>query len=511
MSRQQPSPQQDAIYNAVTRTPDSLLVVAVAGAGKTTTLTGICERIPADRTVIFCAYNKAIATEIGAKLVQAGVGANVKSGTFHSFGYGALSQALKVRLTVDGAKCAKIARELRVPDGLTPFVTKLVSLAKQRAVNVLTVPGDDAAWYAIVDHFGLTETLSGEGGEASDPDLVGTGVRYAQEVLRRSNEAGKCGQVDFDDMIYLPLVYDCRVWQRDYVLVDEAQDTNPARRALARKMLKPSGRLIAVGDPHQAIYGFTGADSDALELIKKEFRCVEFPLTVTYRCPKAVVALAQRWVSHITAADSAPEGEVTSLSRAEFRKVTPTAEDVVLCRLTKPLVELAYEYIGRGVVCRVEGRDIGQGLIKVIDKVCGRTGCADLGQFLDRLDAYQERETGRLLAKGQETAAEAVDDRCATLRVIAARFADDEGVDAVRGAIHVLFGDTPEGERAKVLTLSTVHKAKGREWGCVYLFGREKYMPSKWARQAWQADQELNLMYVAVTRAKATLVEVAVS
>ena len=500
----QPSPQQAAIYDFVTQGKGSGLVIAVAGAGKTTTLTGVCARIPARESVAFCAYNKGIATEIAAKLLEAGVGANVKSGTFHSFGFGALAQALKVKLQVDDKKCQKIAVAMRCPDGLLPFVTKLVSLAKQRAVNVLTVPGDDAAWYGIVDHFGLTDTLS----EASDPDAVGTGVMIAKAVLAKSNELIRTGAVDFDDMIYGPLVLDVRMWQRDWVLVDEAQDTNPARRALARKMLKPNGRLIAVGDPHQAIYGFTGADSDALELIKAEFGCAEYPLTVTYRCPKAVVALAQTWVSHIQAAESAPDGVVKFMDRKEFRGTTPGAEDVILCRLTKPLVEQAYEYIGRGVGCRVEGRDIGAGLVKVIDKVCGKAGCLSVAAFLDKLDAYQDRETQRLLAKGQETAAEAVDDRCATLRVIAGQLPDESPVAGIKAAIQSLFGDTPDGERARVLTLSTVHKAKGREWDRVYLLGRDRYMPSKWARQAWQQEQEVNLMYVAVTRARCELVEV---
>ena len=503
-----PSPQQQAIYQFVTEGTGSALVIAVAGAGKTTTLTGVCERIPKTASVAFCAYNKAIATEIGAKLAEAGVGANVKSGTFHSFGFGALSSALKIKLQVDDKKCQKIAFALRVPDGLLAFVTKLVSLAKQRAINVLTVPGDDTAWYGIVDHFGLTEMLSSDGAEAHDVDLVSEGVRFAKAVLAESNRTLKGGAVDFDDMIYGPLVLDVRMWQRDWVLVDEAQDTNPARRALARKMLRPNGRLIAVGDPHQAIYGFTGADADALELIKAEFGCAEFPLTVTYRCPKAVVALAQTWVRHIVAADTAPEGSVEVLDRVAFRKLTPNATDAVLCRLTKPLVELAYDFIGRGVGCRVEGRDIGASLVKVIAKVCGKAGCPTLGAFLDKLDAYEDRETQRLLAKGQETAAEAVNDKCATLRVIADQFATEEPTRHLTDAINSLFGDTPDGERPRVLTLSTVHKAKGREWDRVFLFGRNKFMPSKWARQAWQQAQEINLMYVAVTRAKAALVEV---
>lgn len=94
--------------------------------------------------------------------------------------------------------------------------------------------------------------------------------------------------IDFDDMVYLPLVFKLRLFPQDWVLIDEAQDTNPTRRALAARMLKPGGRVIAVGDPRQAIYGFTGADNDALEQIAAQFSCKRMPLTVSYRCPQAV-------------------------------------------------------------------------------------------------------------------------------------------------------------------------------------------------------------------------------
>jgi ATP-dependent exoDNAse (exonuclease V) beta subunit len=60
------------------------------------------------------------------------------------------------------------------------------------------------------------------------------------------------------------------------------------------------------------------------------------------------------------------------------------------------------------------------------------------------------------------------------------------------------------------VTLSTIHKAKGREWPKVFLLGRNRYMPSKYATQDWQLDQEKNLIYVAVTRAQEELIEVRV-
>ena len=74
-----------------------------------------------------------------------------------------------------------------------------------------------------------------------------------------------------------------------------------------------------------------------------------------------------------------------------------------------------------------------------------------------------------------------------------------------------MFGNTKDGEQPPVLTLSTVHKSKGREWQRVYILGRAKYMPSPYAKKAWQIEQESNLEYVAITRAIAELIDVPVS
>ena len=93
------------------------------------------------------------------------------------------------------------------------------------------------------------------------------------------------------------------------------------------------------------------------------------------------------------------------------------------------------------------------------------------------------------------------------LPIFAATLGEDASVDQLSRKIATLFQDT-EGSPRKVLTLSTVHKAKGREWDRVYLYGRNRYMPSHYAKQAWEMQQENNLIYVAITRAKNELVEV---
>jgi len=263
-----------------------------------------------------------------------------------------------------------------------------------------------------------------------------------------------------------------------------------------------TGRAIFVGDRHQAIYGFTGADNDAIDLIIKEFDCTSLPLTTTYRCPKAVVAKAQQIVSHIQAADTAPEGVVRNLNTFnEIFKEALGATDAILCRNTAPLVKLAFQLIRKGVPCHVEGRDIGQGLLKLIRQW---KSVQFVPQLVEKLKEWRDSQVNILTAKGKESQAAAISDKIETLLVIAE---DCSTLIEIENKINTLFSDS-EGNKKPVLTLSTVHKSKGREWNRVFLLGQEKFMPSKYAKAQWELEQENNLIYVAYTRAMAELIMV---
>jgi superfamily I DNA/RNA helicase len=291
------------------------------------------------------------------------------------------------------------------------------------------------------------------------------------------------------------------VWQHDWVLVDEAQDTNATRRALALRMLKRGGRLVAVGDPRQAIYGFTGADSDALDLIAQAVSAVRLPLTVTYRCPKTVVAYAKQWVSHIEAAPTAPDGEVRqNCDRKDLAKLA-TPGDAVLCRFTAPLITNVYAFIAAGIPARVEGREIGEGL-KALATRWKTDSLTQLGTYLE---AYCEAETGKLRAKEKESKARALEDKVTCLSVIMKKVQEANRkatVADVLTQIDLIFADGT----GPAVTFSTIHKSKGREWNRVVwlLTG-----PSPWARKDWERVQEENLCYVAATRAKQTLIPLA--
>ena len=122
---------------------------------------------------------------------------------------------------------------------------------------------------------------------------------------------------------------------------------------------------MIVGDDRQAIMGFAGASANALDDMIEELKADVLPLTMTWRCPKAVVALAQRYVPDIQAADEAIEGVVSYATELPAELL---ATDAILCRNTAPLVDQAYALIRRGIACKVEGREIGTGLLRLVDR-----------------------------------------------------------------------------------------------------------------------------------------------
>ena len=280
------------------------------------------------------------------------------------------------------------------------------------------------------------------------------------------------------------------------LLVHNCQDTNPVRRALAKVALRPGGRLVAVGDPRQAIYGFTGASHDAMDLIARDFNTIELPLTVCYRCATSIVRHAQTLVPYLEAHGAAPEGKVETLHPADAQPLL-TSHDAVLCRNVAPLMAYAFECIAKGVPVTVLGRDIGQGLLKLVRK----QKASGIDRLVNKLEAWRDKEVAKFMAKGQEQKAESVSDRVACVLVIIDNLPQtDRTVPALVRHLETLFSD----DNGKLM-LSTVHKAKGREWPTVAIL-RPDLMPSRWARQEWQALQESNLQYVAWTRAQRHLI-----
>lgn len=498
----QPSKYQQAVYDFVVDPGGgSAIVEAVAGSGKTTTIVHAAGLLPRGEPAVFLAFNRSIADELGDRLPT-----QVSARTFHSCGMAAWSSYLTGRVNVDGEKVRRLIGDVlgQYPEKSDEWwilakvqapARRLVSLAQ--SVGLVPKECEDVAprglvedateaWLALVEHHDV------------QCDDVPTAIELAREVLVRAiQDALETGRISFDDMIYMPVVCGAAFKRYAWVFVDEAQDVSDLQREMLRGMLAPGGRLVAVGDPHQAIYGWRGASSESLDLIAKEFGCRRLPLSISYRCPRAVVAEAQKYVAHIEPHDGAPEGKVEH--RASWSAVDLKPKDAILCRNVAPLMAQCFRLIRSGVACWVRGRDVGAGLVALVKSM--RAG-GSVDALRSKLEAHLGSETSRLLQAGKDEQAAALEDRVLSILAVADH-AGVKTVDALVGRIEALFKDHGRG-----VQLATVHKAKGLEWERVWLLDRATRMPSRWARLDWQRQQEANLIYVAVTRAKAELVDV---
>lgn len=276
------------------------------------------------------------------------------------------------------------------------------------------------------------------------------------------------------------------------VLVHNCQDLNAAQYWLVDRLHR-GGRLITVGDPRQAVYGFRGADREAYRRLI-DASPVQLSLPISYRCPVSVIELAREVVPDIEPAPGAPDGTVTLHEYNDMLdEVAPG--DFVLSRTNAPLIATLLKLVRRNVPTVITGRDFGKSLVSLVEK----SKADDMPSLSRWLGGWFEKEQKRLLPEFPGRL-ERARDRCACLRELVSWCST---VPELIDKIEEMFDDT---DMTSKVVCSTVHKAKGLERDCVWMltdtFGYPEVKP--WM-DVWSEE---NIWYVAVTRAKKQLCRV---
>ena len=473
------SKYQTAIFDHVETGTGNAIVNAVAGSGKTFTITKALELIPESKSVLFLAFNKHIVEELKSKLAKLNK-SNVDVMTLHSYGAKALWANAKSNL--DNDKVYKVCDALfptwnvnqEIASGYIGRVKRLVELAKLSLVN------NEKDLFDLAEKHGI-EIYNGE-------------IENALQVKQVTDSNLRAH--DFNDMIYFPIRHNMRCKQYDWVFIDECQDLSVCQQELFKKALKPTSRFIAVGDPHQCIYGFAGADVNSFKKLTEIPNTIQLPLSLTYRCAKEVVKYAKNLVPHIEALENAPEGLVRHDGKiAEF-----TSGDMVLSRVNRPLITLCIQLLGQHIKAYVKGKDIGTNLILMLKKT-------KRDKFEDAMNSLEKESAmmiSKMIRKGMsKEEAEASPIIAAYQEKLDALDALSSGlvkVSEVISRIEKIFADESEG-----ICLSTVHKAKGLEADRVFIV-EPAMMPAPFAKKDWERTQEDNITYVAYTRARQELV-----
>lgn len=487
-----PTPQQSAIFDAIASTQSHLCVEAVAGAGKSSTCVEAAKRSGL-QNVGFVAFNKHIAEELQKKL-----DGSATACTLHSTGFRACTKAFDTKL--DANKLQRILQEMRPlwfregkRGGFFPTEEGKVALSLARhAKYSLSKPTWTDMAALLAHHSDIAAHHSLGLGLVDCPEEICAVVEHLLHVCRVETET-----VDFDDMIWLPVVLGLDVGSFDLLFTDESQDLNPCQQALIRQLGK---RLVIVGDSSQAIYGFTGSDCQSMQSFRTALEatplgCSDKPLTVTFRCPVSHVEMANRIVVSIQARDNAPQGLIHQIS-PDAVGVYASPGDLVISRTNAPLVSLAYRLIRQGIPTMVRGREIGNGLLELVRMFKAR----DMREFNQKLQQYADRETSRLLRKQTpESAIQAVEDKVECLSSLGTQCKEIEDLTMFIGSI---FSD--DADAAKVV-LSSIHRAKGLEADRVIVIAPEKLPLVRKDQKEWEIVQEHNLCYIAATRSKREL------
>jgi DNA helicase-2/ATP-dependent DNA helicase PcrA len=247
---------------------------------------------------------------------------------------------------------------------------------------------------------------------------------------------------------------------------------------MIRKIVRKN-RFMGVGDENQSIYAFRGAHQNSMELLREEFECRRFDLSISFRCPKNVVLEARTRAPRMMWPEWAKDGEVIHLPKWSAESLPQDC--TILCRNNSPLFGAATKLLKNGKFPTLQGNDIGRKLIKIMAKLgAPSTPKEDVYKLLDE---WKEK---RLKSS---RAPESIHDQVDCMKIFV-----DEAATLNQACIYAEHLMTISGN----IQMMTAHKSKGLEWNTVYLLDRELMRTDK-------STQERNLLYVAQTRAKESL------
>lgn len=472
-----PNAQQAAIFSFVANSKGNLVVRARAGTGKTTTILEAVKFAP-ESSILLCAFNKSIADELSKRLTNPKAVAK----TLHSVGFSSILRNWK-GTQVDAGRGRKIAERLvggSASDSIINMVTKLASYGKNMLpTNV----------FEMMDIAVKFDTMPDSDEEARGWDLN----KVCTLALRAMDQAKlRDGTVDFDDMVFVAVANRFATAQYGLVIVDEAQDMNKAQLALARMVVQKNGRTIVVGDDRQAIYGFRGADEGSIDRLKTELKATELGLTITYRCPKSVVELAKVIVPDFQAADSAPAGEIKNIDAGKLIDAAMPG-DFILSRKNAPLAKICLGLLRNNKKAKVEGKDIGAKLARIVRKLQVKS----MDELRGKLDQWLNSALTSISGATEEVRASKAGELVDSVETISALADGVVSVAELLTRIDTMFADCTEGN---TIVCSSVHKAKGRERDNVFLL-TDTFRES--------TTEERNIKYVAITRTRRTLTWVA--
>lgn len=303
------------------------------------------------------------------------------------------------------------------------------------------------------------------------------------KILKISD--GHRQSIDFDDMIRFPVIDKKIKPDCDIFVGDEIQDSTPIRIHLLKMMASLGVEVHAPGDDWQGIYVFTGASMRSVEDVTEALNADVMPLTINFRCSKAVIREAQKIVPDIKYFDESPEGLVKVIDPKEFGTIMQPG-DCAIARFNKVIIPKVFALLREGKKATIQGADFGKQLVRLIKSVKANT----VEEFNQRLAKMEERDLAKCTT---DFGKQVIEDKYATI----AYFVDNSNtIEKAITLVEELFSN-----KNSPYTFSTAHKSKGLEWTNTFILDNENFCAPQ-AKLPWQVECEKRLEYVAKTRAR---------
>lgn len=480
----QPSEEQLKIFDFIKNGIGHCVIQARAGTGKTWTILKCLDYIKDNQICLFLTFNNSIKLEIKSKN-------NNKHDVFTLHGLGrVMLKQNNIIINKDDDKYKKYLIEnidslsnIKVPKNLQQYyfsqILDLLKFARMDLCYNLTKIGQTAKERNISLKF-------------DEIEIVKKLMDWGQNEINTQ---------DYTDFVWLPNVLNLQPkFKYQWIFNDEAQDYSIAYVGLFKKYLKNGVRFVSVGDEFQSINNFAGASKKAFEEMIKLSNNNIFTLTKSFRCSKSIIELANEIVPDITPRDDAPLGIVKRSLVHEIKE-----NDMVLSRTNAPLLSIYNKLTKLNKKCYIKGSNKDKDIfINLIEKYHNNNTSLSKNLETDGLfpRLYEEliNRRNELLLSGiseknllKDNYFSSFYDKILSLLTISE---DCETVDNLIDKINKIYQSEEKG-----VCLSTIHKAKGLECDTVHIMNFDE-LGFKYVHNEIDKQQEKNLRYVAITRAK---------
>lgn len=493
----QPSEYQQRIFEFLEHGEGHGLVTAVAGSGKSTTLLEAVKVIKGKNhraRIALLAFNRSISSELQAKLEEAGI-KGVTNKTLNGFGRSILHAHRadpQVQRNKAAAMLSKAADDLWRRRLTKDEQTAASSLYGKFQSYLHLNPENEAHYEQLVKQYRIKDAAP------LRPVIIRALEINTQMYLSRN-------MISLDDQNYLPMKLGLTVRPYDFVFVDECQDLTQTQLEMVRRAAGESGRLLFVGDARQAIMGFRGADNNSVQNIRTMPNPpTELRLTVSYRCPKSHVAKAKKLMPELEYAPGAKEGEIHQVSwAAAFSHVRE--RDLMFARYNNKVDLILLELLARGFTIdyedvRPRANPTPDEQEQAFEADSGRPK-AVVTELRKQAATFQPDQAPRqkpVVAKGEKNPLSVL-----TLWVLGRLYEQAQKWDA--GSFLEFVTKVTDPDPRLGVRVSSAHQAKGLEAERVFIMGYADFGEARDDRQDWENEQEVNLEYVALTRAKDVL------